>query len=95
MATDGDDANPGTETSPVLTLAKAYDLLCPPPPSGTANGTECSGEAPRTLCIKPGTYAVDVRLELKKTRMGTETSPVTLQGDPSSTTRPVLDFSTQ
>jgi hypothetical protein len=95
VATDGDDANPGTEALPVLTLVKGYDLLCPAPPTGTANGAECLGEAPRTLCIKPGTYAMNLRLELRKTRMGTETSPVTIQGDSSSTTRPVLDFTTQ
>jgi hypothetical protein len=95
MATDGDDANPGTEALPVLTLVKGYDLLCPAPPTGTENGAECLGEAPRTLCIKPGTYPMNLRFELRKTRMGTEPSPITLKGDPRSTTRPVLDFSTQ
>ena len=81
--------------APVATLAKAYDLLCPAPPAGTANGAECSGAAPRTICVKPGTYVMTERLEFKKTRMGTAAKPITLQGDPASKERPVFDFRTQ
>ncbi len=94
LATNGVDTNSGTQAAPVLTIAKAYDLLCPPV-TGSANGAECAGAAPRTLCIKPGTYAIATRFELKKTRMGTASSPILIQGDPTSSTKPVLDFSTQ
>jgi hypothetical protein len=95
VAADGDDTSPGSETQPVLTLAKAYDLICPAPPTGTANGAECLLPAPRMICIKPGTHAMSLRFELKKTRMGTEASPITIQGDPRSAAKPVLDFTTQ
>jgi hypothetical protein len=94
VATNGSDTNPGTEASPLLTLQKGYDTLCPPPPSGTANGAACLGTL-KTLCIKAGTYAIGTRLELKKTRMGTASRILTIQGDPGSTTKPVLDFSSQ
>jgi hypothetical protein len=95
MATNGNDSNPGTEASPVLTLTAAYELACPAPPSGTANGAECTGASPRTVCIKAGTYAMNTRFEFKKTRMGTSSNQIIVQGDPNSTTKPVLDFSTQ
>lgn len=95
LAPDGDDANDGSEGSPVATLAKAYDLMCPIPPTGTANGAECLGAAPRTICAKAGTYEVTERLEFKKTRMGTADNRLTLQGDPASSERPVFDFSGQ
>ena len=94
LATTGVDTNAGTQAAPVLTIAKAYDLLCPPV-TGSANGAECSGAAPRTLCIKSGTYAVATRFEVKKTRMGTASNPILIQGDPTSSTKPVIDFSTQ
>jgi hypothetical protein len=35
------------------------------------------------------------RLEFKKTRMGTASNRLILQGDPNSTTRPIFDFRTQ
>jgi hypothetical protein len=94
LATTGIDTNAGTQAAPVLTIAKAYDLLCPPV-TGSANGAECSGAAPRTLCIKSGTYAFATRFEIKKTRMGTASNPILIQGDPTSSTKPVIDFSTQ
>jgi hypothetical protein len=95
LATDGDDANDGSEDAPVATLLRAYELMCPPPPTGTMNGAECLGAAPRTICAKPGTYPVTERLEFKKTRMGTADSRLTLQGDPNSPERPLFDFSGQ
>ena len=93
VATDGSDTNPGTQSQPVATLQYGYDLLCPPP-TGASAGTACSGTL-TTLCIKPGTYAIATRFELKKTRMGTASRILTIQGDPTSATRPVLDFSSQ
>jgi hypothetical protein len=95
MATNGNDANTGTEASPVLTLLAAYNLVCPAPPSGTANGAECTGASPRTVCIKAGTYAMNTRFEFKKTRMGTASNRIIVQGDPNSTTKPVLNFASQ
>jgi hypothetical protein len=95
LATNGNDSNDGSEASPVKTLLHAYDLMCPKPPDGTANGAECLGPAPRSICVKSGTYTMTERLEFKKTRMGTESNRVILQGDPSSTDRPVFDFRTQ
>ncbi len=95
LATDGNDSNDGSEASPVKTLLHAYDLMCPKPPDGTENGAECLGAAPRTICAKAGTYPVTERLEFKKTRMGTASNRLILQGDPGSTERPVFDFRTQ
>jgi hypothetical protein len=95
LATDGDDANDGSESLPVLTLAAAYELICPEPPAGTPNGQECLGEGPRTICVKPGTYELTERFEFRKTRMGTEDNRITLQGDPASSEKPVFDFSGQ
>lgn len=94
VAANGVDTNTGTQAAPVLTIPHAYDLLCPPV-TGSANGAECSGPAPRTLCIKAGTYAIATRFEVKKTRMGTSSNPILIQGDPTSTTKPIIDFSTQ
>ncbi len=97
LATNGNDSNPGTEASPVATLLKAYDLMCPKPPDGTENGAECMGPAPRTICVKSGTYAMTERLEFRKTRMGTASNRITLQGAPGVTLaqRPVFNFSGQ
>ncbi len=95
LATDGDDANDGSEEAPVASLQVAYDLMCPKPPDGTENGAECLGEAPRSICVKPGTYEMTERLEFKKTRMGTADNRLILQGDPSSSERPVFDFRSQ
>jgi hypothetical protein len=97
LATDGADTNPGTEAQPVLTLLKAYDLMCPKPPDGTDNGAECMGMAPRTICVKSGTYNMTERLEFRKTRMGTANNRLTLQGAPglSLAERPVFNFSSQ
>jgi hypothetical protein len=68
--------------------------LCPVV-AGSANGAECSGASPRTLCVKAGTYTMTTRFEFKKTRMGTSSNRIIVQADPSATTKPVLDFSTQ
>jgi hypothetical protein len=97
LATNGADTNPGTESQPVLTLLKAYDLMCPKPPDGTENGAECTGAAPRTICVKSGTYNMTERLEFRKTRMGTASSRLVLQGAPGVTLaqRPVFNFSSQ
>jgi len=95
VATTGKDTNDGSAASPVLTLAKAYDLMCPAPAAGTANGAECTGAAPRSICVKPGNYVMTERLEFRKTRMGTAAKPLTLMGDPASKERPVFDFRTQ
>jgi hypothetical protein len=97
LATNGADTNPGTEASPVLTLLKAYDLMCPKPPDGTENGAECTGAAPRTICVKSGTYNMTERLEFRKTRMGTANNRLILQGAPglSLAQRPVFNFSSQ
>jgi len=95
VATNGNDGNDGSEASPVATLHAAYDLMCPKPPDGTPNGTECVGEAPRTICVKPGTYPMTERLEFRKTRMGTAENRLILQGDPSSSERPLYDLSQQ
>ena len=95
VATTGSDSAAGTtESTAVATVAHGYDLLCPAPPSGSANGTPCQGTL-KTLCIKPGTYTMTTRLEFKKTRMGTASRVITIQGDPNSAARPILDFSTQ
>jgi len=95
LAPNGNDSNDGSEASPVATLLHAYDLVCPKPPDGTENGAECLGPAPRTLCVKPGTYQMTERLEFKKTRMGTASNRIILQGDPNSTDRPLFDFAGQ
>jgi hypothetical protein len=95
LSTDGDDSNDGSESSPVATLAAAYDLICPKPPDGVENGTECLGPAPRTICVKAGTYPMTERFEFRKTRMGTADNRITLQGDPGAAARPVFDFSEQ
>jgi hypothetical protein len=95
MAPDGDDEGDGSEASPVASLLVAYDLLCPKPPDGTPNGTECLRTDARTLCAKPGTYTETERLEFRKTRMGSASNRIVLQGDPSSSERPVFDFSGQ
>jgi hypothetical protein len=96
LATNGNDSNPGTEAMPVLTLLKAYDLMCPMQ-ANVENGTECAGPAPRTICVKSGTYAMNTRLEFRKTRMGTMNNRLILQGAPGVTLaqRPVFDFATQ
>jgi hypothetical protein len=93
VATDGNDTNPGTQAQPVATLYHGYDLLCPPT-TGSVDGDACAGSL-KTMCIKSGTYAMATRFTLKKTRMGTATRVITIQADPSATTRPVLDFATQ
>lgn len=95
LAPDGNDSNDGSESAPVATLHKAYDLMCPKPPDGTENGAECLGPAPRSICVKPGTYQMTERLEFRKTRMGTADNRLTLQGDPGSTERPIFDFNGQ
>lgn len=95
LAPNGNDSNDGTEASPVATLHRAYDLMCPMPPSGTQNGAECLGPAPRSICVKPGTYSMTERLEFRKTRMGTADNRLILMGDPSSSERPVFDFRNQ
>ena len=96
MAPDGTDSEScGSADDPCATLAVAYDRLCPVPPEGTENGTECEGPAPRTLCVRPGTYPMTERFELRKTRMGTESNPVVIQAAPTATTKPVFDFSSQ
>jgi hypothetical protein len=97
LATNGNDSNPGTEASPVLTLLKAYDLMCPKPPDGTENGAECTGAAPRSICVKSGTYNMTERLEFRKTRMGTASNRLILQGDPALplSMRPIFNFSGQ
>jgi hypothetical protein len=94
MDPSGNDSNDGSEGAPVPGLLAAYNILCPVP-SNAPNGTECLGPAPRTICAKPGTYQETERFEFKKTRMGTTDNRITLQGDPSSSTRPVFDFSGQ
>lgn len=93
VATDGDDTNSGTASAPLKTLAKGYDLLCPPV-QNASNGDPCSG-ALTTMCIKSGTYAMSTKFELKKTRMGTASRIITIQADPAATKRPILDFSSQ
>jgi hypothetical protein len=95
LALNGNDNNPGTEASPVATLLKAYDLMCPPPLDGTEPGAECLGPPPRTICVKSGTYMLSERLEFRRTRMGTANHRLTLRGDPSSATRPIFDFTNQ
>lgn len=95
LATDGSDTAAGTQAAPVATLLHAYDLVCPPPASGSAAGTECTGASPRTICVKAGTYPMATRFEFKKTRMGTASSRVVIQADPSASAKPVFDFSTQ
>jgi Pel9A-like, right handed beta helix region len=95
LATNGNDSNPGTEGSPVQTVLAAYELMCPKPPDGTANGAECLGPAPRSICVKPGTYPMNTVLEFKKTRMGTANNRLILQGDPNSAEKPVFDFESQ
>jgi hypothetical protein len=96
LATNGSDTAAGTEAAPVATLAKAYDLMCPMQ-SGAANGAECAGPAPRSICIKSGTYTMTERLEFRKTRMGTASNRIIVQGAPGVTLaqRPVFDFRTQ
>ena len=95
LAPDGNDSNDGSEAAPVATLLKAYDLMCPKPPDGTENGAECLGPAPRSICVKPGTYPMTERLEFRKTRMGTADNRLILQGDPASSERPIFDFNQQ
>jgi hypothetical protein len=85
----------GSADDPCATLTAAYNSLCPVPPEGTENGAECLGPAPRTLCVRPGTYQVTERFELRKTRMGTESNPIIIQAAPSATSKPVFDFSNQ
>jgi hypothetical protein len=93
VASDGNDTNPGTQASPVATLAHGYDLLCPPG-TGVANGATCTGSL-STMCVKAGTYQLAARFQTKKTRMGTASRIITIQADPAATSKPVLDFSTQ
>jgi hypothetical protein len=95
LATNGNDNNPGTDASPVLTLPKAYDLICPPPPGTAPIGAECLGPSPRGICVKPGNYAMSEHFEFRKTRMGTANNRLILRGDPRSSARPVFNFSTQ
>lgn len=47
------------------------------------------------MCLKAGTYVMNTRFELKKTRMGTASRVLTIQAAPNAATRPLLDFSTQ
>lgn len=93
VASDGNDTNPGTQASPVATLAHGYDLVCPPG-TNVANGTVCAGSL-STMCVKAGTYQLAARFQTKKTRMGTASRIITIQADPAATSKPVLDFSTQ
>ena len=96
LATNGSDTAAGTEAAPVATLLKAYDLMCPMQ-TGAVNGDPCSGPAPRSVCIKSGTYPMNTRLEFKKTRMGQSNSRIIVQGAPGLTLaqRPIFDFATQ
>jgi len=94
LATNGNDTNAGTQAAPVATLLHAYDLVCPLV-TGSVAGDECGGPSPRTVCVKTGTYPMPKRFEFKKTRMGTATKRIIVQADPSSTTKPVFDFTTQ
>ena len=93
VASDGNDTNPGTQASPVATLAHGYDLLCPPT-AGAANGAICAGNL-STMCVKAGTYPLAARFQTKKTRMGTASRIITIQTDPAAASKPVLDFATQ
>ena len=95
LSPSGNDDSDGTQGSPVATLLAAYNLVCEPPPSGTDNGTECIGDAPRTICAESGTYDMDTRFEFKKTRMGTASNRITLMAAPDASSRPVFDFSSQ
>jgi hypothetical protein len=93
VAPTGTATGAGTEADPA-DIMHGYDLLCPPPPSGTANGAACLGTK-KNMCFMSGTYALATRFELKKTRMGTADRILTLRAAPNATTRPVLDFSSQ
>jgi hypothetical protein len=95
LAPDGDDGNDGTEGAPLATLHAAYDMMCPKPVVEVDNGEECSGPAPRTICVKSGTYPMTERLEFKKTRMGTADNRLTVMGAPGNTEKPLFDFSGQ
>lgn len=93
IAPDGNDANPGTQAQPMLTLALAYNRLCPGV-GGAQPGDLCSGTL-STMCLKAGTYPMSTRFQTKKERMGAPTRIVTIMADPAATTKPVLDFSSQ
>ncbi len=93
VATNGNDANPGTAALPVATPQAGYELLCPGV-SGAANGDPCSGTL-KTMCLKAGIDKLATRIEFKKTRMGTASRVITMMADPAATTKPILDFSTQ
>jgi len=44
----------GNRGRAVATLLRRYNLVCPAPPSGTANGAECTGPSPRTCASRRG-----------------------------------------
>jgi len=92
MATNGTDSDTcGSSDNPCATISQAYNVLCPIPENAPAF-TECQGPAPRILCIRPGTYQMTERFQLRRTRIGTESNPVIVQGDPSSSEKPHFDF---
>jgi hypothetical protein len=93
VATNGNDANPGSAALPVATPQAGYELLCPGV-AGAANGDPCSGTL-KTMCLKSGTYALATRIEFKKTRMGTAGRIITMMADPAAATKPILNFATQ
>ena len=66
---------PGTEAAPVATLLKAYDLMCPDAAGGAANGAECAGPAPRSICIKSGTYTMTHALRVQEDPHGHREQP--------------------
>ena len=92
VATDGVDTNAGTESAPVKTFTKAYDLLCPPG-SGLDGTVPCMGTGPTwTMCFKSGTYPMSTSLWIKSTRSGTASKMLKIWAAPNATTRPIFDF---
>ncbi len=66
VATDGDDANPGTKEKPLASIPKAVDAV--------------RGAGPATIWIGPGEYYLEKGLELGAQHAGTAEQPLILRG---------------
>jgi hypothetical protein len=73
VATDGDDANPGTEGAPFASLERARDAV---------RAHEASARAPVNVCLRGGTYELARAFTLAPANSGTAAAPITYRSYP-------------
>jgi hypothetical protein len=76
VATNGDDANPGTKAQPLKTIAAAQAKVRAHPDRGVV---------PITVTVLPGTYYVGKTIAFTSADSGSQTAPVTYRGGGTAT----------